>query len=40
LQEPVSNRLKLQWLRAIVVNVDGKGKATTLSGMGQEDECN
>jgi hypothetical protein len=38
LQELVSNRLKLHWSRAIVVSVEGKGKAMTLSGMDQEDE--
>ena len=38
LQEQVSNRLKLHWSRAIVVSVEGKGKATTLSGVGREDE--
>jgi hypothetical protein len=40
LQELVSNHLKLQWLRAIVVSVEGKGKATTLLGTDQKDECN
>jgi len=39
LQELVSNHLKLHWLRAIVVSVEGKGKAKTLSGVDQEDEC-
>jgi len=38
LQELVSNRLKLQWSRAIVVSVEGKGKAMTLSGVDREDE--
>jgi hypothetical protein len=38
LQGLVPNRLKLHWSRAIVVSVEGKGKAMTLSGMGQEDE--
>jgi hypothetical protein len=38
LQELVSNRLKLQWSRAIVVSVEGNGKAMTLSGVDQEDE--
>jgi hypothetical protein len=38
LQEQVSNRPKLHWSRAIVVSVEGKGKAMTLSGVDQEDE--
>ena len=38
LQELVSNRLKLHWSRATVVSVEEKGKAMTLSGVGQEDE--
>jgi hypothetical protein len=38
LQELVSNHLKPQWSRVIVVSVEGKGKAMTLSGVDQEDE--
>jgi hypothetical protein len=38
LQERVSNHPKLHWSRAIVVSVEGKGKAMTLSGVDQEDE--
>ena len=38
LQEQVSNRPKLHWSRAIVVSVDGKGKALILPGVDQEDE--
>jgi hypothetical protein len=35
----VSNHLKPHWLRAIVVSVEGKGKAMTLLGVDQKDEC-
>lgn len=38
LQELVPNRFKLHWSRAIVVSVDGKGKALILPGVDQEDE--
>ena len=38
LQEQVPNRLKLHGLRALVVSVDGKGMAKTVSGEVQGDE--
>jgi len=38
LQEQVPNRLKLHGLRALVVSVDGKGTAETVSGEVQGDE--
>jgi hypothetical protein len=38
LQEQVPNRLKLHGLRALVVSVDGKGMAKTVSGGDQGDE--
>ena len=38
LQEQTSNRLKLQGLRALVVSVEGKGMAKTVSGEDQGDE--
>jgi len=40
LQEQASNRLKLHGLRALVVSVEGKGMAKTLSGEAQGDEPN
>ena len=38
LQEQVPNRLKLHGLRALVVSVEGKGMAKTVSGEVQGDE--
>jgi hypothetical protein len=38
LQEQVPNRLKLHGLRALVVSVEGKGTAKTVSGEVQGDE--
>jgi hypothetical protein len=38
LQERASNRLKLHGLRALVVSVEGKGTAKTVSGEVQGDE--
>ena len=38
LQEQASNHLKLLWLSVRVVSVEGKGRATTLSGEVQGDE--
>ena len=38
LQEQTSNHLKLLWLSVRVVSVEGKGRATTLSGEVQGDE--
>jgi len=38
LQEQAPNRLKLHWLRAIVVSVEVKGMATTVSDEVQGDE--
>jgi hypothetical protein len=38
LQELASNRLKLHGLRALVVSVEGKGMAKTVSGRIQGDE--
>jgi len=38
LQEEAPNHLKLRWLRARVVSVDGKGMAKTVSGEVQGDE--
>ncbi len=38
LQEQTPNHLKLRWLRARVVSVEGKGIAKTVSGEVQGDE--
>ena len=39
LQEQAPNHLKLHWLRAIVVSVEEKGMAKTVSDEVQGDEC-
>ena len=39
LQEQASNRLKLHWLRVIVVSVKEKARQKTVSGVSQGDEC-
>jgi len=38
LQEQASNHLKLLWSKALVVSVEGKGMAKTVSGEDQGDE--
>ena len=39
LQEQVPNHLRRLWSKAMVVSAEGKGLATTRSGIRQEEDC-